>query len=161
MYGRDPYTFVNGSHIPSVVLGVITTILKSWDQASTDYEYITAFHQPHGTLHVAPEPAIGEAAMRKLHDDIIHPINGPVVALQHYLDRVFMMPGSPEGKTETVFTGKLTSVLKSGEEVTTDFATWIVASPNSAGELKVELLRVFSDTSELMKKIGDMMAVKS
>ncbi|OAP59760.1 hypothetical protein AYL99_04762 [Fonsecaea erecta] len=161
MYARDPYTFANASHVPTDVLRLITTILKSWDQATTDYKYTTVFH-PHGILHVAPEPAVGEAAMKRLHDDMVHPINGPIVALQHYLDRVFMLAGPPEGeKTEFVSTGKLTSVLKSGEEVTSDYATWIVASPDASGELKVELLRVFSDTSELMKKIGAMMAAKS
>ncbi|KIW86874.1 uncharacterized protein Z519_12495 [Cladophialophora bantiana CBS 173.52] len=159
MYNRDPYTFANASSIPDPVLNVILTILKSWDQPSTDYKYVTAFH-PDGTLHVAPEPSTGEVALRKLHDDMIHPTNGPVVDLQHYLDRVFMMPSPPEGKTETVFTGKLTSILKTGEEVTTDFATWITASEDNAGELKVELLRVFSDTSVLMKKIGEMMEAK-
>ncbi|KIW80879.1 hypothetical protein Z517_03902 [Fonsecaea pedrosoi CBS 271.37] len=160
MYGRDPYTFINASHVPDAVLGVITKILISWDQASTDYEYVNAFH-PDGILHVTPEPAVGEAAMRKLHDDMIHSNNGPIVSLQHYLDRVFPMPGAPDGKTEVVFTGKLTSVLKSGKEVTTDFATWIVARSDNTGVLKVELLRVFSDTSELLMNIGEMMAAQS
>ncbi|EXJ53538.1 uncharacterized protein A1O5_13209 [Cladophialophora psammophila CBS 110553] len=160
MYNRDPYTFANASSIPDPVLNVILTILKSWDQPSTDYKYATAFHSD-GTLHVAPEPSTGEAALRKLHDDMINRTNGPIVDLQHYLDRVFMMPSPPEGKTETVFTGKLTSILKTGEEVTTDFATWITASEDNAGELKVELLRVFSDTSVLMKKIGEMKGAKT
>ncbi|OQV01492.1 hypothetical protein CLAIMM_06843 isoform 2 [Cladophialophora immunda] len=160
MYGRDPYEFVDSSYMPLPILRLIRTILQSWDQAETDYKYVGAFHS-HGILHVAPEPSVGEAAMRRLHDDMIHPANGPIVGLQHYLDRIFMLPTAPEGKMETVFTGKLTSTLKSGEEVTTDFATWIVACPDNAGEPKVELLRVFSDTSELMKKIGEMMAAKT
>ncbi|ETI27370.1 hypothetical protein G647_09560 [Cladophialophora carrionii CBS 160.54] len=158
LYNRDPYTFFNASSVSPQILNVILSILTSWDQASTDYAYAEQFH-PNGVLHVTPEPSVGKEAMRRLHDSMINPSDGPVVDLQHYLDRIFLMPSPPEGKTEVVFTGKLTSVLKTGDEVTTDFATWLVLSTShdAAGELKVELLRVLSDTGELMAKIGAMM----
>ncbi|EXJ57968.1 hypothetical protein A1O7_05391 [Cladophialophora yegresii CBS 114405] len=158
LYNRDPYTFFNASSVPAGILNVILSILTSWDQASTDYAYAEQFH-PNGVLHVVPEPSVGKDAMRRLHDSMINPSAGPIVDLQHYLDRVFLMPSPPDGKTEVVFTGKLTSVLKTGDEVTTDFATWLVMSPSQdgAGALKVELLRVLSDTGELMAKIGAMM----
>lgn len=158
MFNRDPYIFANHDAIPKPVLAVILGILQSWDQADqskTDYAYISHFH-PTGILHVAPDPTTGVAGLRKLHDDMIHPDHGPVVSLQHYLDRVFLMPNPPAGKTEAVFTGKLTNVLKTGQEVTTDFATWIVLSSDEQGTLKTELLRVFSDTSVLMSAMGKM-----
>jgi hypothetical protein len=158
LYNRDPYAFVNASSVPPQILNVIHSILTSWDQASTDYAYTKQFHSD-GALHVTPEPSVGEDAMRQLHDSMINPSAGPIVDLQHYLDRFFLMASPPEGKTEAVFTGKLTSVLKTGDEVTTDFATWLVMSPSQEGseDLKVELLRVLSDTGELMAKIGAMM----
>ena len=98
--------------------------------------------------------------MRQLHDSVINPTNGPIIDLQHYLDRVFLMPASPSGKSEAVVTGKLTNVLKNGEQVTVDFATWVVMSHEHGGseDMKVELLRVFSDSSVLMARIGEMMA---
>jgi hypothetical protein len=164
LYNREPYTFVNSSSLPPHILSTILRILKSWDQASTDYTYTTQFHSD-GALHVSPEPSVGHEAMRQLHDSMIHPVSGPIVNLQHYLDRAFLMPSPTGGKSEVVFTGKLTSVLKGGEEVTTDFATWIVMSPGADGaggegeqESKVELLRVFSDTSALTAKIGGLFA---
>lgn len=158
-FNRDPYTFLNVSSVPPHILTVIHGILKSWDMAVTDYSYVKQFH-PTGSLHVLQEPSIGYEAMRQLHVMMIDPERGPVINLQHYLDRFFLMPNQPEGKTEIIFTGLLTSVLKTGEEVTTDFATYIIMSPSAehGGDLKVELLRVFSDTSVLMAKIGEIMA---
>ncbi|KAJ9609376.1 hypothetical protein H2200_005703 [Cladophialophora chaetospira] len=159
LYNRDPYTFINASSIPPQILTVIHGVLKSWDQVSTDYTYTEQFH-PNGALQASPEPAVGHDAMRQLHDAMVSPTAGPIVDLQHYLDRFFLMPSPPEGKTEAVFTGKLTSVLKNGQEATTEFATWLVLSPaqQDSEVLKIELLRVLSDTSELMVKMGSMYA---
>ncbi|KIX02200.1 uncharacterized protein Z518_08139 [Rhinocladiella mackenziei CBS 650.93] len=159
MYDRDPYTFANNDLIPKPILDVITGILKSWDMAETDYRYIDMF-QPDGILHVAPEPSSGREAMKSLHDNLIHPQNGPLVDLQHYLDRVFLMPGNTGGKTEVVFTGKLDNFLANGEKVTTDFATWVILSESQEvkGALRADLVRVFSDCSALFGAIEKMMS---
>ncbi|EXJ93721.1 hypothetical protein A1O1_02114 [Capronia coronata CBS 617.96] len=224
MYGRLPYMFANESSVPSPILVAIRGILRSWDMATTDHRYLDHFH-PDGVLHVGAEPTKGAAAMKKLHDDMVDPQKGPVVHLQHFCDRVFLMPtqrlleneydgidssGKDKGglatgkeseriavptrglmngndKIEAVYTGKLISVLKTKESITTDFATWIVLSPvvgvskevpsacevkgdaavnkenekdidnhskPSYGELRVEYLRVFSDTAALVTAIS-------
>ncbi|KAL2417889.1 hypothetical protein ABEF95_005277 [Exophiala dermatitidis] len=168
----------------------------------SDHTYLNHFH-PDGILHViTAEPTKGASAIKKLHDDMLNPRTGPVVKLQHFCDRVFLTPGrvdssvgSADGsgsvpediekqeqqqgsdhyKTEAVFTGKLTSTLITGQEITTDFATWIVLSPTSSGapvslektgddveerrvepELRVEYLKVFSDTCALTAAIAGM-----
>ncbi|KEF57028.1 uncharacterized protein A1O9_07218 [Exophiala aquamarina CBS 119918] len=154
MYGRDFYTFANQDAVPTAIINIIHTILKSWDQAKTDYKYISAF-APDGVLHVAPLPTQGEEALKKIHDDMINPTNGPVINLQHYLDRVYIMPGSMDGKTEAVFNGKLTSHLLNGKSVTTDFATRLILVDVN-GELKAELVRIYSDTSALMSEMVRM-----
>ncbi|KAL2417867.1 hypothetical protein ABEF95_003838 [Exophiala dermatitidis] len=212
MSNRDPYTFQNQSTIPEPMITAIHGILKSWDIASTDHTYLNHFHSD-GILHViTAEPTKGAAAIKKLHDTMLNPRTGPVVKLQHFCDKVFLMPGRvdssppasasasasasvPEDiqqgadhhrqtdkshKTEAIFTGKLTSTLITGEEITTDFATWIVLSPatslddtnaeKTGGEggskrdadaepelsLRVEYLRVFSDTCALTAAIAAM-----
>jgi hypothetical protein len=159
MYGRDFYTFANHDAIPAPIVHVIHTILKSWDQPVTDYNSISAF-TPTGILHVAPDPSQGEEQLRKLHDDMIHPERGPVVNLQHYLDRVYIMPGGVDGKTEAIFTGLLTNHLLNGKSVTTDFATRMILVQVD-GELKAEFLRIYSDTSALMAEITSMLSAQT
>lgn len=156
MYGRDFYTFANHDAVPGPIIHVIHTILKSWDQPVTDYNYTTAF-TPTGILHVAPQPSQGQEQLRKLHDDMINPEKGPIVNLQHYLDRVYIMPGGTDGKTEAIFTGKLTNHLLNGKSVTTDFATRMVLVEVD-GELKAEFLRIYSDTSALFAEITSMLS---
>jgi hypothetical protein len=158
MSNRDPYTFVNGDKIPKPVLQVITTILKSWDMPQTDYRYVSMFKRD-GALHVLAEPTKGEEGLRRLHDNMINAEKGPVVDLQHKLDRIFTMPGETEDKTEVMFTGTVTYVLVDGKRITTEFATWMVlsASEEVGGALRTEYLRVFSDTSELTTAIGTIM----
>lgn len=155
MYDRDPYTFANHDAVPAPIIHVIHTILKSWDQPVTDYKYITAF-TPNGVLHVAPEPTQGEEELKKIHDVLINPQRGPIVNLQHYLDRVYIMPGNVEGKTEAVFTGMLTNHLLNGKSVTTDFATRLILVEVD-GELKAELVRIYSDTSALATELASML----
>ena len=156
MYGRDPYIFANHDSIPEPIMDVILGILKSWDMPTTDYKYISWFH-PGGILHVAPEPTQGEEALKQLHDSFIDPQKGPLVDLQHFLDKVYLLPASEDGKTEAVFTGKLDNHLRNGETVTTDFATRLIMSEKD-GVLKTDHLRVYSDTSALYAAIGKMMA---
>ena len=156
MYGRDPYTFANHDAVPAPIIRVIHTILKSWDQPVTDYKYIAAF-TPTGVLHVATEPTQGEEELKEIHDVLINPQRGPIINLQHYLDRVYIMPGNVEGKTEAVFTGLLTNHLLNGQSVTTDFATRMVLVEVD-GELKAELLRIYSDTSALTTELAAMLA---
>ncbi|EHY54425.1 hypothetical protein HRR83_007992 [Exophiala dermatitidis] len=218
MSNRDPYTFLNQSSIPKPIITAIHGILKAWDMPTSnptnpttdDHSYLNHFH-PDGILHViTAEPTKGAAAIKKLHDTMLNPRTGPVVKLQHFCDKVFLMPGRVDSlppasasasasvpkdiqqgadhhsqtdkshKTEAIFTGKLTSTLITGEEITTDFATWIVLAPatslddtnaeKTGGEggskrdadaepelsLRVEYLRVFSDTCALTAAIAAM-----
>lgn len=155
MYGRDFYTFANQDAVPAPIINIIHTILKSWDQPVTDYKYISAF-APDGVLHVAPQPTQGEEGLRKIHDDMVNPTKGPVIDLQHYLDRVYIMPGNVDGKTEAIFNGRLTSYLLNGKSVTTEFATRLVLVEID-GELKAELVRIYSDTSALMSEITSIL----
>ena len=107
-----------------------------------------------GVLHVLAEPAKGQEALNQLHNSMIDPVKGPVVDLQHFLDRIFVMPGGTDTKAEVCFTGTLTNVLVNGQRITTDFATWVTMSKSESEDaLRAEYLRVFSDTSVLMRGI--------
>jgi hypothetical protein len=149
--------------VPKQILHVITTLLKSWDMPRTDYEYVSMF-KPNGVLNVLEKPTKGREAIKKLHDDMINADNGPVMDLQHYLDRIFVLGGENHETVEIVFTGKLTNVLKGGVSINTDFASWVVISKSeeNGGELQVDHLRVYSDTSALtcaMAKISGQRAL--
>jgi hypothetical protein len=162
MFNRDPYTFMNHDSIPKPILHVITTVLKSWDMPRTDYKYVSMF-KPDAVLHVLAEPTRGKEALTKLHDDMINTEEGPVVDLQHYLDRVFVLGGENHEKTEIVFNGTLTNILKDGRRITTDYSSWVVMSKSeeNEGELRAEHWRVYSDTSELTEAIGKMLAQRA
>ena len=157
MFNRDPYTFMNHESVPKQILYVITTLLKSWDMPRPDYEYVSMF-KPNGVLHVLEEPTKGREAIKKLHDDMINADRGPVVDLQHYLDRIFVLAGENHETVEVVFTGKLKNVLKDGVSINTEFATWMVMSKSeeNGGELQVDHLKVYSDTSALMCAIAKL-----
>jgi hypothetical protein len=60
-----------------------------------------------------------------------------------------------DGKTEAIFNGRLTSHLLNGKSVTTEFATRLILVEID-GELKAELVRIYSDTSALVTEITSM-----
>ena len=159
LLNRDPYTFANQDSAPKAAVDVALKILKSWDIVDTDFDYVNAF-TPDGILHVAPKPSQGRQALMQLHSDMINGTSGPVIDLQHYVDRFFFNEKrGTNDKPEFIFTGKLTNVLKNGQRITTDFASFAIltkAEDGSDDEFKVEYFRVFSDTSELMAAIEKM-----
>ncbi|KAK5311246.1 hypothetical protein LTR93_011782 [Exophiala xenobiotica] len=155
MYGRDPYVFLNNNDAPLEIQEIIIGVLRSWDMVHTDYEYVDLFHTD-GVLHVLDRPTKGHAAIRDLHDVMINPKAGPVVDIQHYVDRIFLMPYGVSGKMEAIFTGALTNILSSGESITHEYADLVIMSPNDRGALKAEHWRVYTNTVELMAAIGKL-----
>ena len=156
LFNRDPYEFADHESIPRPAVDLVLKVLKSWDMVDTDFDYVNAFTS-NGILHVAPEPSQGHEALKQLHHAMINRNSGPVVDLQHYLDRFFWKENK-SGKPEFVFTGKLTNVLKNGQRITTDFASFAILTKAEDGTntFQAEYWRVFSDTSKLMDAIGKM-----
>ena len=156
LFNRDPYEFANHDSLPKPFVDVALKVLKSWDMVDTNFDYVNAFTS-NGILHVAPEPSQGEKALKKLHCDMINATSGPVVDLQHYVDRLFVNDSNKD-KPEMIFTGKLTHVLKNGEQITTDSATFVILTKAEDGSdrLQAEYWRVFSDASKLVAAIEAM-----
>ncbi|KAL5338594.1 hypothetical protein BJX70DRAFT_366256 [Aspergillus crustosus] len=163
MTNSDPYRFKNHTLIPPSILTVVTTILRSWDNPLTDYAYVTMFH-PHGTLDVHTTPATGHDEIHALHAQMIDPVNGPVVRVQHHFEDLFLRPGELEGgPVEAVFNGVLVTVLKNGVEVETGFASLVKMSPSKEdgdgdGELRADYLRAYIDRSRVVEEIGKMLS---
>ena len=152
---RDPYTFENQENAPQAIVQQIQTMLKSWDQARTDYGYLEIF-KPDAVLHVLSEPSVGHEAMKQLHDSMINAEKGPVLNIQHYFDRIYVLPkDDTTAKMEVIYTGTLSNHLLGGQCIVTDYATKVVLSKSQGdnGPFLIEYLRVFSDTSELMAAI--------
>ena len=156
LFNRDPYTFANHDSVPKAAVDVALKVLKSWDVVDTDFDYVNAFTSD-GILHVAPNPTQGHQALKQLHYDMINATSGPVVDLQHYVDRFFFNENGTN-KPEFIFTGKLTNVLKNGQRITIDFATFAILTKAEDGSdaFQAEYMRVFSDNSALMAAIEKM-----
>jgi hypothetical protein len=159
LYNRDPYDFHSSASVPKTILDVALSILKSWDMVDTDYAYVDWFHED-GALIVGQEPLIGHEAIHAAHNALVHAERGPLINLQHYVDKIWVRPEPSEGEIEVAYNGKLINVLKTGEEVTTEFFTLLQLSPvaDEGDKLKADRLKVYSDTSILMAKIGEMYA---
>ncbi|KAL4887654.1 hypothetical protein BJY04DRAFT_176365 [Aspergillus karnatakaensis] len=157
MAERDPYVFKNHSSTPPEILRVITTVLSSWDGEETDYEYVKMFNPDGGVLDVHTTPAKGHDEIHALRAQMINPVDGPVVKVQHHVDTLFIAPGHPEGgKVEVVFNGTLVTYLKNGEEISTDYTSLVRMSPGEGGQLRADYWRAFLDRSNVAEAIGKM-----
>lgn len=155
MFNRDSYVFANHDAIPDAVKNVVIGVLRSWDMSLTDHEYVKCF-KPDGVLHLGPEPIRGRKALYEAHDRIIHPQRGPVVNTNHFVDRLFVLPGSSSEKTEVVLMGLHENVLRDGTTIMMDFASWVIMSPSDdeGRELQAEHWRVFQDQSEFVEGLS-------
>ncbi|KAL4872532.1 hypothetical protein BDV12DRAFT_161750 [Aspergillus spectabilis] len=156
MAERDLYVFENQSSIPPGILHVITTVLSSWDNPDTNYNYVEMFN-PDGTLDVHDRPAKGRDEIHQLHAIMINPTNGPVVRVQHHVDKLYMRPTKLEGgRAEVIFTGFMVTYLKNGQEVLTDYASSVTMSPSEGGELRADYWKAFIDRSKVAEAIEEM-----
>lgn len=157
MGSRDNYTFVNHSSIPANLGPRLSAFFRSWDDAhSQKNEYLNLF-APDGKLVFGPTPAKGRDAIRALRDAFIHPTNGPVVDLQHTLEKCFVLAGGAEiGRQELVVNGTIWYELKNGRRVDADFASRMVFVDNGQGVLQAQFYEVYIDSLELTTAIKQM-----
>lgn len=155
MYNRDPYTFANQDSAPQAITDVIIGVFSSWDMPVTDFKYVNCFTLE-GVLHLGPEPTKGHKALKQAHA-MIHPTRGPVVKSQHYVDRLFILPGGDE-KVEAVVTGLHENRLRDGAVVVMDFASWVTMTKvkEDGPELKVEHWRVFQDHADMREAMSKL-----
>ena len=88
---------------------------------------------------------------------MVHRTNGPVVDLQHTLERCFVLAGGAgqEGKEEVMVNGSIWYRLKNGRRVDCTFSSWMVFSEQEGGML-ADYYEVYLDAHELMTAIGEM-----
>ncbi|KIY00444.1 uncharacterized protein Z520_04129 [Fonsecaea multimorphosa CBS 102226] len=159
MGSRDNYTFANQASIPAPLDKQLPAFFRSWDDPHSNNDYLNLF-APEGQL-VFGSTTTGREAIRAFRDAMIHPSNGPVVDLEHTLDKCFVLAGgNPEGgtgKQEVIVNGSLWYKLRNGRRIDVDFASLIkFTDPGKGGDLEAEFYEVYLDAHELMTAIKEM-----
>jgi len=156
MGARDNYTFANHASIPSPIDTLLPAFFRSWDEPHSKNEYLDMF-APEGELVLGPAPAKGRDAIQKLREAMVHPINGPIIDLQHTLGKCFVLAGGAgDGRQEIIVNGSIWYKLKNGRKVYADFASWIVFVDQGDGHLQAEFYEVYVDLLELTTAIKEM-----
>ncbi|EXJ89259.1 hypothetical protein A1O3_02325 [Capronia epimyces CBS 606.96] len=157
MTSRDNYTAANHSAIPDNLGPRLSAFFRSWDDAHTqDHAYLNLF-APDAKLVFGPTPSVGRDAIRAFRGAMVHPTNGPVVSLQHTLEKVFVVAGGAgNGRQEIVLTGSIWYKLKNGRRVDADFASSMVFADNGQGELQAKFYEVYVDSLELITAIKEL-----
>ena len=156
MTSRDNYTFANQDSIPSPLDKQLPAFFRSWDDPNSNHEYLNLF-APEGQL-VYGTTTTGREAIRAFRDTMIHPINGPIVDLEHTLKKFYVLAGGSEkGKQEVLVKGSLWYKLRNGRKIDFDFASAIrFADAGDGKELQAEFYEVFVDSHELKTAIKEM-----
>lgn len=160
MAPRDNYTFANQSAIPSPLDEQLPAFFKSWDDPhTTTHDYLKLFHPTQGQL-VFGVTTTGRDAIRSFRGAMVDPAKGPVVNLEHTLEKCFVVAGGAgEGRQEVIVNGSLWYELKNGRKVDCDFASLIrfaKAEGDGEGGLLAEFYEVYLDATELMGAIKEM-----
>ncbi|KAH0843586.1 hypothetical protein AYO21_11263 [Fonsecaea monophora] len=150
------YTFSNQSSIPSPLDKQLPAFFRSWDDPHSDNSYLSLF-APEGQL-LFGSAVTGHEAIRSFRNAMIHPTNGPVVDLEHTLDKCFVLAGGAgPGKQEVIVNGSLWYKLRNGRKIAVDFASMIkFADPGDGADLQAELYEVYLDAHELKTAIAEM-----
>lgn len=157
MGSRDNYTFANQASVPSPLDTMLPAFFRSWDDVYSKHEYLNLF-APDGELVFGPSPTKGRDNIRAFRGAMIHPIDGPVVGLQHTLGKCFELAGGAgTGRRETIVNGSVWYKLRNGRKIDCDFASWMVfVEQEGSGELQAEFYEVYLDSLELMTAIKEM-----
>ncbi|KAL6241606.1 hypothetical protein RBB50_011387 [Rhinocladiella similis] len=158
MAQRDNYTFENQDSIPAPLNKMLPDFFRSWDNTtSEDDTYLKTF-APHGELVFGPSPVKGREGVRALRSTMLHPENGPVVALEHTLHKCFVTAGGSVGKKlEVIVNGSIWYRLKNGRRIDADFASWGIFVDQGEGDYQAEFYEVYLDSYELTSAIKEML----
>ena len=114
---------------------------------------------PTGTLQFG-QSLKGRDAIKGFRESMVHATNGPVVDLQHTLDKCFVLTGDAgQGKEEVTVNGSIWYRLKNGRKVDCDFSSWMKFSEQE-GLMLADYYEVYLDAHELMTAIGEMNAAE-
>jgi len=114
----DPYVFTNQESISPRLLKPALTLYRSWDMAESDGKWEDAFTEE-CTLIMGPTPSKGRKAIKAFRDASINATKGPIIDLEHQVDKYYVMSGSPEddsGEVEIIMCGTIWYLLKSGKK---------------------------------------------
>lgn len=157
---RDNYVFTNQNAIPKPLDKLLPAFFRSWDDAeSKDQSYLNVF-APEAEL-VFGKTLKGREEISAFRGGMVHHQNGPVVDLEHTLDKCFVLAGgSPEGQFEVIVNGKIWYRLKNGRRVDADFSSWIQFADRGQGGPQAEFYEVYLDSYELTTAIQEMISKK-
>ena len=156
---KDNYTFTNASAVPARLLDPAVRLFKSWDMPDSDDAYLTSFFPDASLLFGTLSK--GHSAIKAAREALIHPTNGPVVDLQHDLEKYFVLAGADtaddKGDAEIIMSGSIWYLLRNGVKVPAHWASRAeMAVDPSDGETRIRFYEVYLDSLPLVTAIGRM-----
>jgi hypothetical protein len=152
------YTFSNQDAVPPGIIKPLIQLFTSWDDPNGDHSYLNGFH-PDAVLYFGAATATGRDEIKKLRASQIDAEKGPIVDLEHTLEKVFVLAGSDttsKGGQEVLMSGTIWYQIANGKRIDEHWASWAELAPDASGEYKVKTYRVYLDSLALTTAIVDM-----
>jgi len=159
MGSRDIYVFENQSSIPPPIPDLFADFFRSWEDPNSNPDDYLSFFAPDAHLIFSPSiSAKGRDGIRAFRDNMINPERGPVVALQHTVDKCWLPAGATakSGKVEVIITGNIWYKLKNGRKIGGNFASMVVFEDNEKGRPEATLYEVYLDTLEFTNALSEL-----
>ena len=153
------YTFSNQTAVQPGIIKPLLQLFTSWDDPNSDHSYLNAFH-PNATLYFGSATATGREDIKKLRASQIDSQKGPIIDLEHTLDKVFVLAGSDassKGGEEVLMNGTIWYKIANGKRIDEHWASWAELVPDDSGEYKIKTYRVYLDSLALTTAIVEMM----
>lgn len=158
--GKDPYTFINQDAVPARIMKPIISMFKSWDMPNSDDKYLESWSEDGCLLFGVLSR--GRQAIKAARESMVHPTKGPIVDLQHDLQKVFVLAGtSPSeqpGDAEVIMSGEIWYELKNKKRVDCHWASRIEIGVDPDGETRFRFYEVYLDSMPLISAINAMNA---
>ena len=151
----DRYIFSNESDIPPGITTTIRGMLVNWDTLPS-YDW-AAYCTDDFDITLGSQRAQGLDAAKAMRGATCDPTNGPLTHIQHTLREVYLKAGgSPEGRSDIVFTGTVRYTVTGGKEVQEDFATTFELLGTGKDEYKIKTARIYIDMSMLGQALAEL-----
>ena len=157
---KDNYTFANHSAVPSHIMQPFVQLFKSWDMPESDDKYLDSWF-PDGEL-VFGAVSKGRPQVKAARESMVHATKGPIVDLQHDLQKFFVLAGGDldSAEVEIIMTGEIWYLLKNGKKIDRAWASraQIAKDHQGDGKIRIKHYEVYLDSLPLVNAINEMNA---
>ena len=157
---KDNYTFANHSAVPQHIMAPFVQLFKSWDMPESDDKYLDSWF-PDGALSFGAVSK-GRDQIKIARESMVHATKGPIVDLQHDLQRFFILAGGDleSDEAEIIMTGEIWYLLKNGKKVDRAWASraQMAKDREGIGKMRIKNYEVYLDSLPLVNAINEMNA---